>query len=150
MGRLQAHMVMTGPTRIQTRDHGFKRVAAAGIRKLMSPTPESLQIVLTVAVGVPEIEQGAGDWLASTVENESGHSARNTRYTRFAEIRFERRIGPEKRPRRFLGRELKLVTDGWSGLKLDRLAAAAEQSLDPREKGNRGRRNGHRTKKPAP
>ena len=148
MGRLQAHMVMTGPTRIQTRDHGFERVAATGIRKLMSPTAESLQIVLTVAVGVPEIEQSAVDWLASTVENKSGHSARNTRYARFAEVSFERRIRPEKRPRRFLCCELKLLTDSWSGLKLDRLAA--EQSPDLREQGNRGSRNGHRTKKPAP
>ena len=150
MSRLQTHVVMTGPTRIQTRDHGFERVAAAGIRKLMSPTAESLQIVLTVAVGVPEIEQSAVDWLASTVKNEAGQSARNARYARFAEVGFERRIGPEKRSRRFLCCELKLLTDSWSGLKLDRLAAAAEQSLDPRKQGNRGSRNGHRAKKPAP
>src|ERR1700732_3188452 len=108
-------MVMTGPTRIQTRDHGFERVAATGIRKLMSPTAESLQIVLTVAVGVPEIEQSAVNWLASTIENESGHPARNTRYARFAGVSFWRRNWPKNRPRRFLCCELKLLTDSWSG-----------------------------------
>jgi hypothetical protein len=116
----------------------------------VSPTTESSQIVFTVAVGLPEIEQSAADWFASTVEYESGQSARNTGYARFAEVSFERRIGPEKRSRRFLCCELELLTDSWSRLKLDRLAAAAEQSLDSREKGNRGSRNGHRPKKPAP
>jgi hypothetical protein len=31
IGRLQSHMVMTGPTRIQTRYDGFEAVVAAGI-----------------------------------------------------------------------------------------------------------------------
>ena len=116
----------------------------------MPPTAEGFQIVLAGAVGMPEVEQSAADWLASTIENEPGHSAWNTRYSRFAEVSFERRVGLEKGPRGFLCRELKLLADRWSGLKLHRIAAAAEQRLDPREKGNRGSRNGDCTKKSAP
>ena len=43
-----------------------------------------------------------------------------------------------------------MFTDSWSGLKVDRVATAAEQRLDPREKGNRGSRYGDCTKKSAP
>jgi hypothetical protein len=43
-----------------------------------------------------------------------------------------------------------LFTDSWSGLKVDRVATAAEQRLDPRDKGKRGSRDRNCTKKPAP
>ena len=71
MSRLQTHVVMTGPTRIQTWYNGFERVSAAGICELMTTTAESFQIVLTLGICVPEVEQSSANRLAQAIENKT-------------------------------------------------------------------------------
>ena len=150
MRRLQAHVVMTGPTRIQTRHDRFEGVPAAGICELMSSTAETFQIVLAISICVPEVEESAANRLASAIENRTRNMARNTRQTRFAKVSFQRRVRPEKRSRRFFRCQFKLLTHSRSGLKVDHLAPSAAQSLNPGKKGNRGSRNRDRAKKSAP
>jgi hypothetical protein len=143
-------VVMSGATRIQTRYDRFERVPAAGICELMSPTAETCQIVFAIGICVPEVKESPANRIAPTIENKTRHPARNTHQTRLAEVALQRRVRPEKRPRRFLGRQFKLFTHSRSGLELDLVATSAEQRLNPRKKGNRRSRNCNRTKKPAP
>ena len=56
MRRLEPNMVMAGPPRIQTGYDGFQRVFSVGIRKLMASASKSIEVVLAVGIGVPEIE----------------------------------------------------------------------------------------------
>jgi len=116
----------------------------------MSPTAKSFQIVLTIGICVPEVQESPANWLAPTIENKTRHPTRITRQARFAEVSLQRGVRAEKRPRRFLRRQFKLLTQSGSGVKLDRVAISAEQRLNSRKKGNRGRRNRDRMKKPAP
>jgi hypothetical protein len=53
---LEPNMVMAGPPRIQTGYDGFQRVFSVGIRKLMASASKSIEVVLAVGIGVPEIE----------------------------------------------------------------------------------------------
>jgi hypothetical protein len=130
--RLQADMVMTGSSRIKTGHNRFKRVPAIGIRELMSPATETFQIVFALAVRMPEVEESAGNRLALPIEYKTRHPAQSTRQTRFTEVRLQRRVRLEKRPRRFFGCEVKLLAHGGSGLKLDHFALSPEQRLNPR------------------
>src|ERR1700730_3003222 len=116
----------------------------------MPSTAEGLQIVLTVAIGVPEVEQSPANRLSSTIENKAGQSAGNTCYSRFAKVSLKWRVGQEERSRCFLWRWLKLLTNRWSGLKLDHLAATTEHLLNSRDKGYRGSRDSNRMKESPP
>ena len=54
MGGLKPDVVMPGSSRIQTRQNRFQHVPSIGIRELMPTAAETVEIVFTVTIGMPE------------------------------------------------------------------------------------------------
>ena len=56
IGRLKPNVVVPGSSRIQTRQNRFQRVPSIGIRELMSSAAETMEIVFTITISMPEIQ----------------------------------------------------------------------------------------------
>ena len=63
MRGLQAHVIMTRPARIQTRHDRLERVPAAGVRELMAAAANSSQVVFTLGICVPKVEESPANRL---------------------------------------------------------------------------------------
>jgi len=90
VGCLQADMVVTGPPGIKAWHHRFQEVPPACIRELMPPAAESFQVILSLRVGMPEIEKRPGNRSSVTVKNEARQPDWNPVDTRCTKISSER------------------------------------------------------------
>src|SRR5690606_40765262 len=69
---------------LEARHDGLEAEASVLVRALVAPEPEAVVVVAPLAVGMPEVDAGAGDRATTGVEHEADQNDR-----------LARRIGPE-------------------------------------------------------
>jgi hypothetical protein len=87
-GRLKSDVVVAGSSGIQTRQNGLQRVPSIGIRELVPPAAEAVQIVFAIPISMPEIEKDARQRFPSPIQNKPSHIDRCPIHPRFAKVVF--------------------------------------------------------------
>src|SRR6476646_3436197 len=85
-GRLYLYMDVAGAAGIDAGHDAAQTVTPFRLGELMTAQPETGIVILAFGVGLPEIQQGPGPWLASAGEYESNQFDRLPRHALFKQF----------------------------------------------------------------
>ena len=115
----------------------------------MSPAAETVEIVFTITISMPEIQEDAWNRFPSPIQNKPSDVDRRPVYPRFAKVVLERRVRLKKRTSSLFWCHFQLVTCGGRRLQFNLFDLAAQSRPDSGKKRHRRHCDRDRAKKSA-
>ena len=83
MGGLHPHVNVAGAAGVEARDDGFQAVLAVGVGELVAAQGVALVVVASLVIGLPEVQQHAGEGLAIGLQHVSDQHQGGSRQAGF-------------------------------------------------------------------